>query len=129
MIVSADQVCARSALDRALIEVEGVSFRPMPLVIALATRGRAVAVTLGSVVFVRPDTMDAVLAGDRAMLVAHELVHVRQWRSQGPIGFLWRYLGDYVRLRVLGLSHDAAYRRIGYEWEAYAEARHIVQPT
>jgi hypothetical protein len=114
-------------LDRSLVEVEGVAFRPMPRLLVLMTGSRAAAMTLGPCVFVRPDLFDAVVAGQHAELVAHELIHVRQWRSVGVLGFLGGYVGDYLRLRLLGLGHDDAYRRIGYEWEAYAEAHHIVQ--
>lgn len=129
MIATATQVCARSSLDRSLIEVEGVVFRPMPRSVAMLTGHRAAAVTLGPLVLVRPDLFDAVVAGDRAELVAHELIHVRQWRSDGVARFLQRYLGDYIRLRLVGLGHHDAYRRVGYEWEAYSEARHIVQAS
>lgn len=127
MIASAAQVCARSSLDRSLIEVEGVAFRPMPRILTLMTGSRAAAITLGPLVFVRPDLFGVVVEGGQPELVAHELIHVRQWRSAGVVGFIGRYVGDYLRLRRLGLGHDDAYRRIGYEWEAYAEARHIVQ--
>lgn len=51
-------------------------------------------------------------------LIAHELVHVQQWREQGRIGFLRAYLGDYVRGRRSGLGHWDAYRAISAEREA-----------
>ncbi|MEP6626037.1 MAG: DUF4157 domain-containing protein [Acidimicrobiia bacterium] len=51
-------------------------------------------------------------------LIAHELVHVEQWRRQGRIGFLRAYLGDYVRGRRAGLGHWDAYRAIRAEAEA-----------
>ena len=101
----------------------------MPRVLVLITGSRAAAITLGPVVLVRPDLFDAVVEGERAELVAHELIHVRQWRSAGVVGFVRKYFGDYLRLRLLGLGHDDAYRRIGYEWEAYAEASHIVRAS
>lgn len=74
-------------------------------------RGTA-ATTLGRWIVIRRE-----LVGDRP-LVAHELVHVRQWREQGIIGFLRRYLADYLRGRRSGLDHDAAYRAIPFEVEA-----------
>jgi len=58
---------------------------------------------------------------DRGLL-AHELVHVRQWRELGPIRFLWRYLGAYVRGRLRGLGHRQAYAAIPFEREARALA-------
>jgi hypothetical protein len=75
------------------------------------------AVTLGSLVIVRRSC-----AGD-AELLAHEAVHVRQWRSFGVFGFLRRYLGAYLRWRLRGYPHWGAYRRIPLEVEAAWEAR------
>lgn len=51
-------------------------------------------------------------------LVAHELVHVRQWRELGAMRFVWRYLSAYVQGRRRGLSHWQAYRAIPLEQEA-----------
>lgn len=53
-----------------------------------------------------------------ATLLAHELVHVEQWRRLGALHFLARYLGDYVRLRASGAGHQAAYRALPFEVEA-----------
>jgi Domain of unknown function (DUF4157) len=51
-------------------------------------------------------------------LIAHELVHVRQWRELGAARFLARYLGAYARGRWRGLGHRAAYEAIPLEAEA-----------
>lgn len=56
-------------------------------------------------------------AGDRALL-AHELVHVRQWRELGAPRFLWRYLSAYVGGRARRLGHRQAYLNIPLEVEA-----------
>ena len=53
-------------------------------------------------------------------LIAHELVHLRQWRELGVVRFLARYLGAYARGRWHGLSHRAAYEAIPLETEARA---------
>ena len=82
----------------------------------------ASAITLGRVVSVR-----RAAAGD-AVLLAHELVHVRQWRQLGVLGFLVRYVGAYLRWRVRGYGHWAAYRRIPLEVEASWEALVRVTP-
>jgi hypothetical protein len=76
----------------------------------------AAAITLGRVVSVRRR-----FAGDERLL-AHELVHVRQWRRLGVFGFLRRYVGAYLRWRLRGYGHWAAYRRIPLEVEAEWEA-------
>lgn len=60
-------------------------------------------------------------ADGTSSLVAHELVHVRQYAEIGYLRFTARYLWDYAvqlgRLR----HHDRAYRAIGFEAQAYAE--------
>jgi len=55
--------------------------------------------------------------GDERLL-AHELVHVRQWREQGWLRFLWRYFTDYFKGRRRGLGHRGAYLAIPFEAEA-----------
>ena len=77
----------------------------------------AAATTLGSLILVRRDRADDVL------LLTHELVHVRQWRTLGRVGFLRRYLGAYLRWRLRLYPHWAAYRRIPIEIEADWRAR------
>lgn len=73
--------------------------------------------TLGSLVIVRRRL------ADRTHLLAHELEHVRQWRELGVVGFLRRYLGAYLRWRLRGYGHAAAYRRIPAEVAAEWRAR------
>ena len=73
---------------------------------------QADAITLGNTIIVRK-----AVAGSRA-LMAHELVHVRQFRELGPVRFLFRYVGSYLRFRLSGYGHMAAYRRIPLEVEA-----------
>lgn len=75
------------------------------------------AFTLGSLITVRRR------AADDAVLLRHELVHVRQWRRLGAPEFLRRYLGAYLGWRLRGYGHRAAYRRIPLEVEAEWEAR------
>jgi hypothetical protein len=70
------------------------------------------AMTLGRHVLIRRERL-----GDAALL-HHELVHVRQWREQGVVGFLARYLAAYLRGRAAGMGHWDAYRAIPAEAEA-----------
>jgi hypothetical protein len=70
------------------------------------------AMTLGRVILLRRDH------GRDEALVAHELVHVRQWRELGAVRFLARYLGAYGRGRWRGLGHRGAYEAIPLEAEA-----------
>jgi hypothetical protein len=96
---------------------------------ALARRARLVRVpalpggysgmTLGRWILLRAE---AAPTGTSA-LVAHELVHVRQWHEQGVARFLGRYLSDFGRGLARHHRWRAAYRDISFEVEARAEAR------
>jgi hypothetical protein len=85
--------------------------RARVLVVPRLTPGVA-AMTLGHIVLVRRGH-----ERDRALL-AHELVHVRQWRELGVVAFLWRYLCAYAVGRVRGAGHRDAYESIPLEVEA-----------
>jgi hypothetical protein len=52
------------------------------------------------------------------ILIAHELVHARQWLELGIVGFLWSYAGGYLKGRFSGLGHHEAYLGIELEVEA-----------
>lgn len=76
--------------------------------------------TLGSWVIVRRRN-----AGSKHLL-AHELEHVRQYHDLGVVAFLATYLGAYLRLRLQGWGHQAAYRRIPAEVSAEWRARRLL---
>lgn len=80
--------------------------------------GPFVGITLGRHVFLAVD----VLPNGTSKLMAHELVHVEQWRRHGPVGFLSRYLRDYVRGILRTRSLLDAYRAIELEFEARQRA-------
>ncbi|MCC7078989.1 MAG: DUF4157 domain-containing protein [Acidimicrobiia bacterium] len=79
----------------------------------------AAAWTLGRIVLVREGAWEPASKATQ-LLIAHECVHVAQWYERGRLRFLARYLADYARGRLRGLGHDAAYRAIRAEEEAYA---------
>jgi hypothetical protein len=56
-------------------------------------------------------------------LLRHELEHVAQYRRFGFVGFLRRYVRDYLRARLRGHGHRSSYRRIGFEASAEWRAR------
>ena len=95
---------------------------------ALATRVRIQCVpflapgsngmTVGRIVFLRNDGL---YDGSRK-IIAHELVHVRQYYELGVLRFLTRYLADYARALAKHRRHRAAYYAIPFEARAYAEA-------
>lgn len=73
--------------------------------------------TLWRLVVVDPE----LLIADRdafARVVAHELVHVRQYREQGWLPFNFRYAVDYLTSRLAGSGHRRAYLDIAAEREA-----------
>ena len=81
------------------------------------------AMTLGRLILVRKGHESS------PTLIEHELVHVRQFREQGKVRFLLGYLGRYVRLRLDGWPHLAAYRRLPAEIEARWETYRNRMPT
>lgn len=73
---------------------------------------QADAITIGKTVFVRKHAARS----DR--LIAHELIHVHQFERMGRFKFFRSYVGSYLKLRLSGYGHMAAYRRIPLEVEA-----------
>ena len=104
-------VAARAFTHVPTVDVE----RARVIVVPVLTPG-VVAMTLGRWILVRRGSDHDV------GLLAHELVHVQQWREQGAIPFLGRYLADYLRGRLRGESHWTAYAAISFEAEARARA-------
>ena len=76
--------------------------------------------TLGRFVLVRRDE-GTDRTGQRKLL-AHELVHARQWAELGVGPFLRRYLSAYAGNLCRLRRHRAAYLAIPLEEEARAEA-------
>lgn len=61
--------------------------------------------------------------GGASALLAHELVHVRQWAELGVVGFAARYLADFARGLARHRRWAPAYRDIALEVAARDEAR------
>lgn len=60
-------------------------------------------------------------SGTSLTTLQHELIHVRQVRANGFFPFYLRYAGEYLKARARGASHEAAYREISFEAEAYRD--------
>lgn len=113
---------------RPLTEAEIAAYDHVPPAVRRRARVRRVpwlppgtaAMTLGrTILVVRPVPNDG-----SSRLLAHELVHVDQYARRGALRFLVGYATAYLRLVVRLRSHDAAYRAIPAEIEAYeADAR------
>jgi len=95
----------------------------------ITRRLKARAVTIGNRIFLAPGEDP----GDYPfgfLLMAHELVHVVQYRSQGFIPFLARYFWDLGRGLLKGKRTFEAYRAVPAEQQAFqieAEIREWVQ--
>jgi len=126
VIVLAAIAAHRSGIERFDLPLDGVKLVPMPPIVEKALGPRVQAIAILRTVMVNSTLFDRVIAGDEPELLAHELIHVAQWEDDGVGTFLWRYLQDYTRLRLLGASHDAAHRGIGYEYQAYTGSRRIM---
>ena len=79
----------------------------------------AAGMTIGRFVFLRSDTDRT---GHRELL-AHELVHVRQFDEHGTLGFLRHYLGQYASSLRTHRRHRRAYLEMPFEIEAREQAR------
>ena len=80
----------------------------------------SIGITVGRLVCIR---RSAARADWFNSLLAHELVHVRQFGELGWSRFAARYFGSYVRFRLRGYSHSQSYVRIPLEVEARVDAR------
>lgn len=112
----------QAALERCLILPMTPSFvsalrGPRAAIAAIALKDRASGITLGHKVYIHArhfgedDTLPM-------PLVVHELVHVVQFLRDGTPRFLARYLRDYARNLIQGMSDYDAYLNIPYEIEA-----------
>jgi len=74
--------------------------------------------TLGRFVFLRGDHIE----NRKSTLLAHEMVHVRQFAELGPVRFFAQYLGAYFKNMWELRNHRQAYLNIPLEIEARKEA-------
>lgn len=125
MTIDACSVAERCGIDRFDLPLDGVELVPMPPIVAKILGQHVQAITFVRRVVINPGLFDSVITGNEPELLAHELIHVAQWEDHGIVAFTWAYVRDYLRLRLLGASHDAAYRSIGFEYQAFTGARTI----
>ena len=125
MSIDAETVAQRCGIDGFDLPLEGVTLVAMPRIIERILGSNVQAITIVRTIAFNRQLFEQVVAGAKPELLAHELIHVAQWADHGIVGFTWDYLGDYLRLRLLGATHDAAYRSIGFEYQAYTGAHEI----
>jgi len=92
---------------------------PLPRFVRPFLPRNLLAITLGRRIWIARELPPA----EMEILLRHEMVHVRQMEEIGVCVFLLRYVAQYVRNRFRGMSHDAAYRAISFEREAFAAER------
>ena len=71
------------------------------------------AITIGSIII-----YSLPKDGVSERLRRHEQKHVEQYKRDGFIRFLYRYIKEYIRYRLDGFNHYEAYYYISYEVEA-----------
>lgn len=79
-----------------------------------ALPGRYVGLTLGPLVLLQTEEP----TDGTSALLAHELVHVRQWSEQGPVRFAAQYVRSFGAELVKHRKWNPAYRAIPAEVEA-----------
>jgi hypothetical protein len=99
------------------VQPESVDVRAAPALLRRVWGKGIRAMTIRSRIYLEPALMEHPSAG-RGLLLVHELVHARQWHDLGVLGFMRRYLSDYLRGRFSGQDHRQAYLGIGLEQEA-----------
>lgn len=106
------------------VRPEKVMVRPAPRIMRRAWGRKTGAMTLGRLIYISPDILDQ--GGPRLrQILVHELIHARQWKEMGTVGFLVTYLRQYLVGRLCGSSHQTAYRSIDAEVEARRAASQV----
>lgn len=99
------------------LDLDRVTVRAAPQWLGGVWGRQIAAMALPRLILIRRDVLESDPAG-LGELIVHELVHVHQWLRLGLVGFLWRYLRDYLAGRLRGWSHHRAYRAISLESQA-----------
>jgi hypothetical protein len=81
------------------------------------------AITIWTSIYFAPNQYSGDLDGIE--LVAHELIHVRQWLLNGQIGFPAQYGAEFAKNLRKGMSKKDAEKNISFELEATREAANI----
>ncbi|MEM8960258.1 MAG: DUF4157 domain-containing protein, partial [Acidobacteriota bacterium] len=112
------------ALLEAFFDADLGAMRLIPGVLGtgVTTVAGASGLTLGEWVFLAPSCAAPTWLRHPAgiELLAHEAVHVLQFRERGMVPFLTGYVGMYARARFTGKRHHSAYVQLTEERVAFA---------
>jgi len=104
-------------LDK-IILIDGISFGRLILKLFNAS-----AITFGKrIYFSKPLNQNDT---STIFLIAHELVHVEQYKKNGVILFLLKYLRELIRNLIIHRSFITAYKNISFEEDAYSRGNKI----
>ncbi len=99
-------------------DLDGVQVRTAPVWLQRLWPAGTDALTVRRTILFHPDVEIEWTDENLKGLLAHELVHIRQFRQFGFGSFVIRYTFDYLRGRIRGLGHSGAYAAIEFEVEA-----------
>jgi len=97
---------------------------PLARVARVVLKSRSVAMVLGGSIHLSGATKEEFLRDPR--WVAHEMCHIRQYQQHGRVGFLRRYLRDWLRHGYYNIPFEAEARIAGdQEAHLYANGRPV----
>lgn len=100
-------------------------FEGIPRYVSIAAAAEPIGYTNGWRIYLAPgfyriDTVEGLT------LIAHELVHSRQYYELGKWTFRTKYLSAYVQNRRSGMTNKTAYEQIPFEIEAREVERKVL---
>lgn len=100
---------------------------PFARVARARLKARSVAMVLGRSIHLSGATREEFLSDP--FWVAHEMEHIRQFQQYGRLGFLWRYLRDWLRHGYYHIPFEVEARAAGEQnAHLYAQGRPLPGP-
>ncbi len=116
------QAMRDNGIDVSDPDFDSVAIKSVPGLLKKVWPSGTKAMSLPKSIYVNAETLAKIVSGDAQKLLRHEAVHIEQWRREGRIGFLTKYLTAYVKGRLAGLPHRKAYLAIPFEREAVSRS-------
>lgn len=113
-------LCKRAVREAVILSTRPTLLKlhsPRDLIAHISLKQRAIGITLGRRIYITSKLFDA--DGQLPLsLVIHETTHVAQYLRDGHMGFLTRYIKDYLANLARGMNDRDAYLAIPHEVEA-----------